>query len=99
MKTFITTVAFLMTSVGITYAQDAELPICGDENLMELVQENYGERPVATGIMQGGAMQIWASEDGGTWTLFGILPDRICVLMIGEDFEAHGAEYIFGEPS
>jgi len=90
---FITTAAtFLLGSVGITYAQQT-LPICADESLMETVEENHGEKPVATGIMQNGAIQVWASEDGDSWTLFVITPDQICVVFIGNGFEVHGAEY------
>lgn len=55
--------------------------------LLPYLQEKLGEAPIIMGIGDGEyPVQIWRSEDGGTWSVVTYrLPDQACLVLMGVD--------------
>jgi len=70
-------------------AQDAAS--CGDRALIvERLGERYGERRTARGLSHNnGMVEVYASEETGTWTILLTLPSgRTCLIAAGDFWES-----------
>ncbi|MFN3577898.1 MAG: hypothetical protein ACK4TJ_13080 [Tabrizicola sp.] len=66
-------------------------PQCASrEAVTELLADRYGETRRAVGIAgQAAVMEVYASEETGTWSITMTLPDgRMCLMASGSDYEA-----------
>lgn len=65
--------------------------ICGKRSaIVTQLQEKYGETRRSIGFQQGrGVVEVWASDDTGTWSIVVTNPQGItCLLAAGEAFES-----------
>lgn len=67
-----------------------EAPMCGTyDELRGFLRERFDERPTSVGLADDGTvMQVFASEDAGTWTMVSV--DRqghACVLATGQAWQ------------
>jgi hypothetical protein len=68
----------------------ASTGVCGERaKIVDRLQSKYGESRQGIGIAQGQrVVEIWASEDSGSWTIVITLPDgSSCLMAAGEDWE------------
>ncbi len=75
------TAAFLLTATA-AQAQTA----CGSRDvIVEKLDEKYGERRRGGGLSgPKGLIEIWASEETGTWTILKTTPNGLtCVMALG----------------
>jgi len=91
--TKVAVVAIVAILVFAVAANAQQGPVCGGKEIVEDLANGYGEAPVVTGMMPGAAMQVWASEEGDTWTVLIITPEKICAVFAGGGLDMHGAEY------
>ena len=64
------------------------------------LQADFAEQRIGLGVAAGGheALELWARDDGGTWTLVATRPDGFaCVLKSGKDWLP--ASPLWGAPS
>ncbi|MFT6774577.1 MAG: hypothetical protein ACJA1L_002290, partial [Paracoccaceae bacterium] len=67
----------------------AEGDQCGArDRIVERLRSKYGESQRGAGILQGQrVVEVWASDDSGSWTIVVTLPDgSTCLLAAGEDW-------------
>ncbi len=58
------------------------------EAVLRQLNENYGERPVATGLVSNGTVIEVLAARSGTWTILVTRPDGTsCVVAAGEGWE------------
>ena len=76
MRTFLILLVFLaglFPSVGV----EAQQLTVDRATVAKELKDRHGEVPVAMGIAEnGGVLELFASEDGATWTLILTMPDR-----------------------
>jgi len=81
-------VSALAISSGTAAAAE---PLCNKRGVvLKTLNKDYGERPVAFGITEAGAMvQLVMSRDGKTWTLVIHNPKGVsCLMAAGETWKA-----------
>lgn len=69
---------------------------------VQMLQNDYGESPVARGLSQGGAVfEVFANPETGSWTITVTRPDGIlCLVASGGFFETEGlVSPVTGEPT
>lgn len=84
----LTAFGLLVASVGAAEAQD--LRHCAPrDRVIERLMGQYGEAPQALGVTAGGAvMEVFASEETGTWTVSVTLANGMtCLVATGDAFE------------
>lgn len=83
-------------ALGVLAAGTAPQPVaaqpgvCAERaKIVDRLQTKYGETRQGVGVAQGmRVMEIWASEDSGSWTIVMTLPDgSSCLIAAGEDWE------------
>lgn len=77
--------AALMTATTASHAMGQ----CGDrEAITQHLAEKFGERHAAIGLQSdSGLLEIWSSEQSGTWSVLLTRPDgQTCVMATGTDF-------------
>ena len=65
-------------------------PVCGQRaNMVQLLDEKYGETRRSMGLADGrGVVEIYASEETGSWTILITSPQGIaCMLAAGQAFQ------------
>ncbi|MGV6805169.1 MAG: hypothetical protein ACWA49_13285 [Ruegeria sp.] len=69
----------------------AQSPNCAPRpDVLQRLAETYGETRRGIGVArQGSVMEVFASDDTGTWTITVTLPDGLtCLVAAGEAYEA-----------
>lgn len=64
---------------------------CGQrDNIVSQLEERYGESRRSMGLQQGrGIVEVWASDETGTWTIVITTPQGLtCLMAAGEAFQA-----------
>ncbi|WP_170573854.1 hypothetical protein [Ruegeria atlantica] len=85
---------FTMTmglGIMVLAAQQVQASTCAPrEDVMKRLAETYGETRRSIGIArQGAVMEIYASDQTGSWTITVTLPDGItCLVASGQAYEA-----------
>lgn len=52
--------------------------------MAQILAETFGEKPVATGLSEGGlVVEVWATADGDTWTITTAKPGGLVCYAIG----------------
>jgi hypothetical protein len=72
-----------------TTATNAQSPPCGPrEALATALEQGFGEQRLSHGVLDSGALlELWAAQDGSTWTLLTVRPDGIaCVVATGNSW-------------
>jgi hypothetical protein len=81
---------FLAISLNLFSASPARAQSqCGDRtSIVNILSERYAEKPVATGMTQGGGIiEIFAAKDG-SWTMIVTMPTgHSCFMAAGKDWE------------
>ena len=90
MKKWIYAVALLTLTAGAAGAQDTGQSCAPRAQVLEKLSATYGETRQVSGLGQGDALvELFASNQTGTWTLTVTLPNGItCLMAAGEAFEA-----------
>lgn len=85
---------FLMITMGlgimVLAAQQAQARTCAPrEDMVKRLTETYGETRRGIGIArQGAVMEVYASDQSGSWTITVTLPDGItCLIASGQAYE------------
>ncbi len=76
--------------IMVLAAQQVQARTCGPrEDILKRLVETYGETRRGIGIArQGAVMEIYASDQTGSWTITVTLPDGItCLVASGQAFE------------
>ena len=71
-------------------AAQSEATSCGDRNkVIKSLAQKYGETRQGIGLgRNNGVMEIYASNETGTWTILVTLPSgQACLIAAGESFE------------
>lgn len=88
-------IAALVSSPSTTFAQ----PQCDRrDNVLAVLEDKYGESPVALGVTSnGGLVEVLATGDGATWSIIVTNPQGMsCLVAAGEGWRA--LEQIGREP-
>ncbi|WP_299949060.1 hypothetical protein [uncultured Ruegeria sp.] len=92
----------LSTALAALLAWPAFAQNCAprDEVITRLA-ENYGESRQGIGIArQGAVMEIFASNNTGTWTITATLPNGLtCLIASGQSYESLNEAIIEGDPA
>ena len=84
-------VALLTSLVALPIASNAQpLQHCATRDLVvERLAQKYGESRQAIGLgTQGAMVEIFASEDSGSWTITVTMPDgSTCLMATGQSYE------------
>lgn len=88
MMTRIAAAALLATGIAGASAAQAQAPPTGchqPKEIAKLLSSDFAERPVAYGVqMNGTLMQVFASDDGATWTVVLTHPTGVsCIVADG----------------
>jgi hypothetical protein len=69
--------------------EGVELPCSGYEQIRRELDEQYAEEPVSLGLQSNGhLLQVFASEESGTWTIISMAPNgTACVVAAGANWE------------
>lgn len=88
MKSVALALLAFLSVVSSAFAQQQ----CGPVNdITRILQDRYGEKPVAVGRNVSGAMVLYGSVETGTWTILIIKPDGVaCVVAGGQQFRVAG---------
>lgn len=81
----------LVILTGLAAMPAHAAPQCDSREVVTaLLSENYGETPRFVGIAgEAALMEMFASEETGTWSITITLPDGImCLMASGSNFEA-----------
>ena len=84
------TTAFLMTAIAAGTAAAQNPRNCGDRTkIVERLQSHYGEVRTGSGLTpNNGIMEIYASEEKGTWTILITMPTGMsCLMAAGQNWE------------
>jgi len=87
-------ISAILCSTTVAQAQ----PQCGmRSSILEVLDRQYGETPVAIGVTQGGGLlEVISSADGVTWSILVTTPEGMsCLVAAGEGWRA-GIETISG---
>lgn len=92
MKTVFTSTALLagVMSIGVTSAAFAQGSSCANRDLIvDRLSSKYGETRQSAGLNQNnGMVEIFASDDTGTWTILVTMPTGVsCLLAAGRDWQ------------
>ena len=70
-------------------AASAQTACLSHDNLVEMLDGRYSEKPVAAGLEAGGRLfEVFAAPDGATWTMVITTPEGAsCVVAVGEDWQ------------
>ncbi len=80
-----------LLALGATFAEAQANKNCGQrDSIVQRLAQKYGESRQALGLgTQGAVVEIFASEDSGSWTITVTLPTgATCLLATGQAFEA-----------
>ena len=93
MKTQLKTLSFGLLSAllltGTAFAQSAAQPCAEREKVVKRLTSNYGETVQSMGLgANNGVMEVFASEETGTWTITVTMPNgQTCLIASGQAFE------------
>lgn len=93
--------AVFFTAISYSFLQAAPAsaqPQCGMRaSILEVLDQKYGETPVAVGVTEGGGLlEVISSADGVTWSILVTSPEGVaCLVAAGEGWRA-GIEIISG---
>ena len=79
----------------------AQQPVCGDRaSLVSQLESKYGEARRAVGLQgDSSLLEIFASEDTGTWTILFTRPDGVtCAVAAGQEWREEKTEVRAGSP-
>ena len=67
-----------------------ELPCSGYDRIRRELDEEYAEEPVSLGLQSNGRLlQVFTSEETGTWTIVSMAPNgTACVVAAGDNWES-----------
>lgn len=91
MAAFKTILAALILLPSVALAQDGGINRClPRDQMLEVLSVQFGEHVVATATMQGRPVEVTASSETGSWTLFITNPDTqlSCIVMDGQAWSA-----------
>jgi len=74
----------------MAHAANSQTNSCGDrEKVINSLSEKYGETRQSIGLARNNSiMEVYASDETGTWTILVTLPDgRSCLIAAGNSFE------------
>ena len=77
--------------IGTPYAEAQGRPACAERTLVvQRLADRYGETLQSMGLNQSnGVVEVYASEETGTWTILVTSPDgKTCLLAAGKMWEA-----------
>ena len=76
----------LLLAPSLAFAQSACLP---RGKMMDLLDGRYSEQPISAGLGTGGRLiEVFATADGGTWTMVMSTPDGVtCVIAAGLEWQ------------
>lgn len=79
--------ALLLT--GTALAQSATQPCAERDKVVQRLTSNYGETVQSMGLgANNGVMEVFASEETGTWTITVTMPNgQTCLIASGQAFE------------
>ena len=82
-------------------AAEAQSPACGPRNeVVTRLLEQYGETRRSMALDRRGIVEVFASEETGSWTITITLPDgRTCLLAAGLHFTADPGTPAVGQTS
>lgn len=97
---------FAMVAVILSFSggiSTAGTVSCGPRvSIVEKLGEVYGESRRGAGLMAGedALVEIYVSEESGTWTVLKSLPNGIsCIMAVGSDWAVYASEFIpTGDP-
>ena len=98
MRTTILAASVLAGSVSVGHAMEQ----CGDrDQVIASLSSKYSESHVASGFQSSaGLMEIWASDDDGTWTILLTHPNgQTCVVASGTHWLESVMTPVAGEPA
>ncbi|ABV94608.1 conserved hypothetical protein [Dinoroseobacter shibae DFL 12 = DSM 16493] len=93
MKTQLKTLCFGLLSTllltGAALGQTRALPCAEREKVVQRLTTNYGETVQSMGLgANNGVMEVFASEETGTWTITVTMPNgQTCLIASGQAFE------------
>lgn len=63
--------------------------VCGERaRIIERLETRYGERRTGAGLASNGVVEVFSSDETGTWTIIVTLPTgRACLVAAGESWE------------
>lgn len=76
----------------------ATQPCAEREKVTQRLTANYGETVKSIGLgANNGVMEVWASEETGTWTITVTMPNgQTCLIASGQAYEG-GIEMLLGD--
>jgi hypothetical protein len=94
-STRLTAASLVAASIVVVAPAHAQQPLCGERaSLVTQLERKYGEARRAVGLQGGSVMlEVFASNDTGTWTILLTRPDGVtCAMAAGEAWrEENGA--------
>lgn len=88
---FVAVVGFAMTAAPAAFAQGAS---CADRTLIvERLSNKYGETRQSAGLNQNnGMVEVFASNETGTWTILITMPNgKSCLMAAGKAWQGDSA--------
>lgn len=87
-RVFALMLAGLVAGISLPAAASHRAVCAAREAVLRQLDENYGERPVATGLASNGTVLEVLAARSGTWTILVTRPDGTsCVVAAGEGWE------------
>lgn len=92
-------IAGVILALHAANAQTTTASCAEREQVVERLASKYGETRQSVGLARNNSvMEVFASEETGTWTIALTLPDGMtCLIAAGEAFEAVNKEILSGE--
>ncbi|MEM8871797.1 MAG: hypothetical protein AAGB10_05390 [Pseudomonadota bacterium] len=90
MKTFLLGMIAILTAMG-TNSATAQSRNCGERTeIIQRLQDGYGESRAGAGLSTtNGIVEVFASEESGTWTIILTLPTgKSCLVAAGNSWES-----------
>ena len=90
MTTLRLSVAALLAAPFIVATPASAQMYCSDRaSIIEQLENRYGETRQSMGLQQGrGLVEVWASEETGTWSIVVTSPQGVtCLMAAGEAFQ------------
>ena len=84
------TAALVISALTATVASAQSARNCGERTkIVERLQSHYGEARTGAGLTpNNGMMEIFASDEKGTWTILITMPSGMsCLLAAGQDWQ------------
>lgn len=89
MRALLLSLSLFLCSLGWAFGQEGRPPCGPAPKIAKGLQDKYGESPVSIGLQgNGNLLQVWASEERGTWTIVTTTPQgQSCIVAAGRLWE------------